>query len=299
MGALITYNDFEALYIQLGNGVDTFTIETTILGRTVLRTGGGADVVRVKTIDGSTTVATEGGDDRVTVSSDTGVLNQIAALLTLDTGAGTDTVRLDDAAETNAETATINPTTVTGLGHGHGHAGRLRAAPDDHRRDVRALRPDGRRHLQDDGADRRERVGRGDPGRAVRAREPVQRLGLPVHRQRARRPLRQRRRGLLPGSVPHARRRLRRGRDGLRAPRRCELLRRRDAGDPHGFRRRRDQRQRHLGGDDRAHRQRRRPRVRLLARRLRPRRPSRPTCAATSMRWPARSRWTSAPAATR
>ena len=120
MGALITYADFEALYIQLGAGVDTFTIETTILGRTVLRTGGGADVVRVKTIDGLTTVETEGGDDRVTVSSDTGVLNQLLALLTIDTGAGTDTVRLDDAAETNAETATINPTTVTGLGMGTG-----------------------------------------------------------------------------------------------------------------------------------------------------------------------------------
>ena len=60
-----------------------------------------------------------------------------------------------------------------------------------------------------------------------------------------------------------------------------ELLRRRDPRAPHGLRRRRDQRQRHLGRDDDQDRRRRRPRLRLLARRLRPQPTARPTCAAT------------------
>ncbi len=69
----------------------------------------------MKTIDGPVTIETEGGNDRVVVSSDAGVLDALRALLTLDTGAGTDSVRLDDAAELDANTAIITPNTVTGL----------------------------------------------------------------------------------------------------------------------------------------------------------------------------------------
>src|SRR5262249_52311252 len=77
--------------------------------------GAGNDTVRVKTLDGGTTIATGDGDDTVTVRDDTGLLDSLAALLTLSGGAGNDHVVLDDAAETDANVATIAPTTVNGL----------------------------------------------------------------------------------------------------------------------------------------------------------------------------------------
>ena len=116
----IVYSDFEVVSIQLGAGNDSITVVNTILGRTIVRTGDGADTVFVKTIDGVTAVETEGGNDDVTVSSDGQLLDRIAALLTLDTGAGVDSVHLDDRAETDRNVATITPSSVTGLDMGGG-----------------------------------------------------------------------------------------------------------------------------------------------------------------------------------
>ena len=86
--------------------------------------------MRVKTIDGPVTIETEGGDDRVVVSSDAGVLDALRALLTLDTGAGIDSVRLDDAAELDANTAIITAEHRHRPRHERGHAGRLHADAD-------------------------------------------------------------------------------------------------------------------------------------------------------------------------
>ena len=52
---------------------------------------------------------------RVTVRNDEGIVDQIAGLLTIDTGAGNDLVTVDDAADTNNNTGTLTGSTLTGL----------------------------------------------------------------------------------------------------------------------------------------------------------------------------------------
>ncbi|HEX6132112.1 MAG TPA: hypothetical protein VF044_10290, partial [Actinomycetota bacterium] len=97
----ITYANLEALNIELGFGADDFTIESTHAGSTTVKTGRGGDQVLVKTIDGHTTIVTGDGNDHVTVSNDETLVDQITALLTLDLGAGDDTITVDDSGDGN------------------------------------------------------------------------------------------------------------------------------------------------------------------------------------------------------
>ena len=117
----ITYRDLEALEIYLGYGADSFDIQSTHAGTTLLSTGPGNDSVTVSTLDGHTVVLGGTGDDSVRVGTTAGrSLNAIRALLTVDGGAGSDTVYLDDSAETAANVGTVTPTSVTGLDMGTG-----------------------------------------------------------------------------------------------------------------------------------------------------------------------------------
>ena len=111
----LQYLNIEALNIHLGSGNDTLTIESTHAGSTTVSGNDGDDRIVVKTIDGHTTLLTGAGDDVVRVSSDEGTVDQITALLTIDAGAGTDTVTVDDAADTNDNVAILTPTTLTGM----------------------------------------------------------------------------------------------------------------------------------------------------------------------------------------
>ena len=120
----ITYANIESLNIHLGTGADNLTIESTHAGSTSITTGRGADVVRVKTIAGHTTVDTGADNDVITVSNDEGTVDQITALLTIDTGSGTtadpnaidaDTVNISDAADVNNNVGVLTGTTLTGL----------------------------------------------------------------------------------------------------------------------------------------------------------------------------------------
>ncbi|MEX2645398.1 MAG: choice-of-anchor D domain-containing protein [Gaiellaceae bacterium] len=79
----ITFEEIDDLRIDLGVGNNELTIDDTHVGKTVVNTGRGNDVVYVKTISGHTYVNLGAGTDNITVTSDTSKLNQILGLLTV------------------------------------------------------------------------------------------------------------------------------------------------------------------------------------------------------------------------
>ena len=111
----VTYSGLEAVSIELGSGVDTFTIETTHAATTRVAGNGGNDVLAVKTISGHTFVDGGAGDDSVAVGN-ASLLEGITALLLIDGGSGSDSVTVDDSAENVDSLATLTQTTLTGLG---------------------------------------------------------------------------------------------------------------------------------------------------------------------------------------
>ena len=122
----VTYADLEALEIHLGYGNDTFTVDSTHTGTTLIEADPGEptapqqgnDKVYIHSLRGHTVVYGRGGDDEAHVGTVDGAvtLNQIKALLSVDGGTGYDSVFLDDSGETLANWASITPTSVTGLG---------------------------------------------------------------------------------------------------------------------------------------------------------------------------------------
>ncbi len=111
----VTYDDFEALNVHLGHGIDHFLIESTHDGTTRVTAGDGNDVVDVRTITGPTFIEGGAGDDTVTVTQ-AGTVDLIAALLTIDGGFGDDTVNVDDSAEVSNDLGWLTQTSLTGLG---------------------------------------------------------------------------------------------------------------------------------------------------------------------------------------
>src|SRR5438046_8980649 len=83
----ISYSNLEALNLNLGFGANHLTIASTHNGSTTVTSGKGNDHIDVQTVAGFTSVETGAGDDTVTVSN-SGLVDQITGLLTLDTGAG-------------------------------------------------------------------------------------------------------------------------------------------------------------------------------------------------------------------
>ena len=119
----ITYGDLEALEILLGYGNDTFVVDSTHAGTTLIDAGRGEDVIGVFTVSGHTMLFGREDDDTVVVGTedvgtedvDDRTLDEIKALLSIDGGSGYDMVFLDDSAELDANWASITPTSVTGL----------------------------------------------------------------------------------------------------------------------------------------------------------------------------------------
>src|SRR5262249_18733609 len=147
MGAAgIAYSGVSSLAVQLGSGGDTLTIVNTIPGTTMVDTGGGSDLVNLLADSGPTTVNTGDGADTVNVVStaaptvinagagnDTinvgslapqlgGTLRGIEAALTVDGGADTDALHVDDSGETvgqvGLQTGWLRATTLSGLSMG-------------------------------------------------------------------------------------------------------------------------------------------------------------------------------------
>jgi Ca2+-binding RTX toxin-like protein len=112
----IRYAGIEVLNIELGSGDDTLTIESTHAGATNVDTGGGNDIVHVRTIGGHTAVATSAGDDTVNVQSEQLIADQVAALLTIDAGAGMgDVVNFNDSGDPDDAVGVLTDTTLIGL----------------------------------------------------------------------------------------------------------------------------------------------------------------------------------------
>ncbi|HRI80895.1 MAG TPA: hypothetical protein PLF88_00510, partial [Opitutaceae bacterium] len=86
----VRYAQMESITVRLGSGNDTFTIESTITGRTLVDAGGGNDTINVRTISGHTTILGNTGDDTINVGTlapgTGGVLTDLAGLLAIDGG---------------------------------------------------------------------------------------------------------------------------------------------------------------------------------------------------------------------
>ncbi|MBW4617755.1 MAG: hypothetical protein KME21_32120, partial [Desmonostoc vinosum HA7617-LM4] len=117
---LIAYGTVENLNINLGAGADTFTIQFTSASTvTTVNAGGGADTLNVESVRSATTVNADTGNDVITVGSATpATVNAIAGALTINGGADTDTVTINDSGDTANNTGTLTATTITGLSPG-------------------------------------------------------------------------------------------------------------------------------------------------------------------------------------
>ena len=119
----VNYLGFDSLAIALGSGSDTFTIESTHAGpgRSTSVTGAdGDDTINVRTIDGPTTIDTGAGTDTVRIgslaSAAGGVLSGIRANVEIAGGSGSDSVFVDDTGTTADRIGVLTPDLLAGLG---------------------------------------------------------------------------------------------------------------------------------------------------------------------------------------
>ena len=104
-GGGISYSAFEVMNIELGSGNDTLTVESTHEGTTDISLGDGNDTLNLQSVDGETSITGDGGNDIFNVGTEApslggGVINQLNANVTLSGNSGSDTLSVDDAAET-------------------------------------------------------------------------------------------------------------------------------------------------------------------------------------------------------
>ena len=133
--AALAYTGVGTLAISLGTAADAFTVNATAAATPVTLTGGagddtltlvgtasplavntgiGNDAVNVQAIGAAATITNPGGTDTFTLGSPAGVLDGIAAPLTL-AGSGADALVVDDAGTTLAKSGTLTATTLLGL----------------------------------------------------------------------------------------------------------------------------------------------------------------------------------------
>ena len=124
----IAYGTVEDLNIDLGGGADQFTIESTHVGTTDLKTGAGDDRVAINSIAGATSVDTEAGSDTVNVGSLSspadapanvgGNVDGIQAALMVEGAApssGSDVLNIDDSGDLSSNDGVLTATALTGL----------------------------------------------------------------------------------------------------------------------------------------------------------------------------------------
>ena len=126
----LTYDGLESLGIRLGDGGNTFSVQSTHgtladVATTTIWTGNGADTVAVESIAGPTSISTGDGADTITVGSDAAALDPTLhsllsgiqnAVLTLDAGNGANTLNAYDSGNTVGQTGVLTATTLTGIG---------------------------------------------------------------------------------------------------------------------------------------------------------------------------------------
>jgi acrosin len=116
----LNYDTTESLTINLGSGGDTFTVNDTHAGSTVINGGVGADMINVRAISGMTTIDAGAGSDSLWVGSLVptagGDLTRIRATLTLEGGADNDSITIDNTGSVAAVTGSLTDTSINGLG---------------------------------------------------------------------------------------------------------------------------------------------------------------------------------------
>ncbi|MDE2507749.1 MAG: hypothetical protein KGM43_11100, partial [Planctomycetota bacterium] len=120
MGASgITYSGLKILQISLGSGGNTFLIASTHKGQTILNSGAGGDVVNVQTISGPTLIFGQTGNDVFNIGSLApavgGTVGLIGAALSIDGGAGVNTINFDDTGSAVTKSGTLTATQLTGV----------------------------------------------------------------------------------------------------------------------------------------------------------------------------------------
>jgi hypothetical protein len=118
--ATITYAGLAALNLSLGSGADALTVSNTAAGTaTTIHAGSGADQVNLQHTSAATTVTTAtGGTTTIDIGSNApaghGLLAGITGPVTVQ-GSGSDTLYLDDTANTAPVTGMVSATTIAGL----------------------------------------------------------------------------------------------------------------------------------------------------------------------------------------
>ncbi|MDA1013526.1 MAG: hypothetical protein O3A00_03615, partial [Planctomycetota bacterium] len=117
MTGSITYGTVETVNLGLGSGGDTIAINgSSVSTSTNINGNSGGDIFNVKSISGPTTL--NGGNDADTFNvGSSGDLNSIGGLLTINgDGSGGDKLYVTDTADNSANSGTLTPTTISGLG---------------------------------------------------------------------------------------------------------------------------------------------------------------------------------------
>ncbi|HEX8911732.1 MAG TPA: hypothetical protein VF796_05190, partial [Humisphaera sp.] len=102
-GGAVNYAGLKSLTLNLGGGADAATVTATAAGT-------------------STAVNAGGGDDAIAVAAPGGIATVLAGPVTVDGGAGANTLLVDDAGDKVARTVALSPTAITGLGAAVGYA---------------------------------------------------------------------------------------------------------------------------------------------------------------------------------
>jgi acrosin len=120
--AVITYTTAKTLSILTGTGADQVTVNATHANPTTINTGSGNDTVSVRVTTGTLSLLTGTGSNAVTISSLSptlgGVMNTIAAAVTVTGTGGTTALTVDDSGDSTGQTVQLTTSAVVGLNPG-------------------------------------------------------------------------------------------------------------------------------------------------------------------------------------
>ncbi|MEM7311790.1 MAG: hypothetical protein AAF497_01435 [Planctomycetota bacterium] len=114
-----TYANLEFVTVNSGSNADVITIASTHAHTTTVNSNAGHDTVHVQAVAGATFVNTAGENDTINIGSvvdGSGTLNAILALVTINSGLGSDTLNVDDSADFTNNVGDITVNTITGFG---------------------------------------------------------------------------------------------------------------------------------------------------------------------------------------
>jgi hypothetical protein len=117
MGGGITYYETEDLNIILGSGRDHFTVSSTHTGTTDIsgNAGSNSDQFVVKTVSGNTSMSSGDGADTITVGDTVQALAGIQKVLSIDAGAGSDSLILNNVATSTQQSGRLSDSRLSGF----------------------------------------------------------------------------------------------------------------------------------------------------------------------------------------